>query len=428
MGSSVLTVVRASAPLAAALSWACTSDLNQAFSRDDMRPMVEREAGGSGVETQVVDRGRSRGANGSDVNQELTEGADAGTEVQAMTADGFDASVLDASDRTTGTPSLPAPAPPPSQDANASSGTDWLEASEPDATSENTAGDAGASDDRPTRTDPARPNDGSEEGADGARTADAGADDVSPPPAAPTCGCAGSGRGGAVDWRCTALRRTLRHRYSFDGSGPRVIDRVGASDGTAIGATFSGDAVILTGGANEYVDLPNDLLRFLTDVTIEIWMTWDGGDDWQRLFDFGSNDHGEGQQGTGTSYFYFAASSTEEQSWARAAIRGLGGPEEGVSFPTGVPIGTTTHVAVVFDDRADVMVMLIDGERVGEGTVLQSLADVVSVNNWLGRSQFDSDPNFRGSLDEVRVYAAALDDELLDFSFCLGPDAGFYRL
>ncbi len=53
------------------------------------------------------------------------------------------------------------------------------------------------------------------------------------------------------------------------------------------------------------------------------------------------------------------------------------------------------------------------------------LADINDINNWLGRSQYDTDPAFRGSYLEFRIYEAALTAAQIELSFAEGPDPAF---
>src|SRR5207237_5036698 len=83
----------------------------------------------------------------------------------------------------------------------------------------------------------------------------------------------------------------LAHRYSFEGApgSTLVADSIGTAHGTAIGgASFTGDGRLTLNGVNGYVDLPNGIISILTNVSLETWVKWNGGSQWQRLFDFGS--------------------------------------------------------------------------------------------------------------------------------------------
>ena len=52
---------------------------------------------------------------------------------------------------------------------------------------------------------------------------------------------------------------------------------------------------------------------------------------------------------------------------------------------------------------------------------------LADVNNWLGRSQFASDADFKGSLHEFRIYNVALGAADLKLSATLGADPAFLQ-
>src|SRR4051812_4949718 len=104
---------------------------------------------------------------------------------------------------------------------------------------------------------------------------------------------------------------SLIHRYSFDGTGQAVVDSVGGADGTLVnGVMLDGSGVLTLPGEDitppltpdQYANLPNGLISSLSEVTIIAWTTWINGAGYQRVFDFGSSDTGEGQGNSGKSY------------------------------------------------------------------------------------------------------------------------------
>ena len=101
------------------------------------------------------------------------------------------------------------------------------------------------------------------------------------------------------------------HRYSFAGD---ATDSVGGANGSLVNntgnASYAGGQLILgnTGSQNsnandgDYVDLPNGIISALGESgTFEVWTTWTGaaGTPWQRIFDLGTSDGGEGSSGGG---------------------------------------------------------------------------------------------------------------------------------
>ncbi len=216
----------------------------------------------------------------------------------------------------------------------------------------------------------------------------------------------------------------LAHRYSFEGAPPAtlVADSIGGADGTVTGgAVFTGNGQLNLVGVNGYVNLPNGLISGLTNVTLEAWVTWNGGAIWQRIFDFGSDSAGENNQGTGLTYL--ALTPQSGSGTVRFAITtNSGNGEMPVAGPGAFPIGQETHVAVSYDFVAGTSVLYLNGERVTNGPASIPLSAINDVNVWLGKSQW-TDPYFNGQFDEFRIYNGALSDAAVAGSFAAGPNA-----
>jgi hypothetical protein len=238
------------------------------------------------------------------------------------------------------------------------------------------------------------------------------------------------------------LQATLIHRYSFDGDGTLVIDSKYAAHGEVLGTTLAGDGTLSLIGETsmQHVDLPNHLMRGLSDATFEAWVTWRGGKVWQRVFDFGNSSNGEGAPGSnGTSYLFLTVASGNDparglSSALRAAFSTNGVNDEDICHGSSpLPIDQPTHVALVIDHGNQRMILYrdgvleaecdCDGAIESECDLSRSLSLIDDVNNWLGRSNYAADADFAGSYDEFRIYDAALTAEQIAESFEAGPDA-----
>lgn len=230
------------------------------------------------------------------------------------------------------------------------------------------------------------------------------------------CGC-----GIPDDASCAGLQSSLIHRYMFDGNGSTITDSVGNADGTLVGGTQSGGSVSLDGSA--HVELPGGLVSSLSAVTIELWYEWNGGDDWQRIFDFGVSDAGSGSQGNGESYLFLTPGAEGRSGFLRAAFSPAQGNtnEVYVEASSASPSNTTVHAAVAVDASS---ISLYRGDSLeGSTTMTAALSSLSDDNNWLGWSQFAQDPVFDGTIHEFRIYDAALDEQQIQTSDSLGPDA-----
>jgi hypothetical protein len=216
------------------------------------------------------------------------------------------------------------------------------------------------------------------------------------------------------------------------------MDSIGTAHGTIMGGVQGSGVVTLTGGSSEeYVQLPSNLLTGLTNATFEVWASWTGATaNWQRIFDFGTSDAGSGVQGgsnTSAAYFFLtpraqatsasAGCTTTVASMPRVAITGAGPSMEACVFGTAAMPTGLTHLAVVIDGTT--MTLYIAGTSVGTPVTLSAgLASVSGYdNNWLGRSQFNADGEYAGTISEFRIYNTARTSSQISSSATAGPDS-----
>src|SRR5436190_16722831 len=186
-------------------------------------------------------------------------------------------------------------------------------------------------------------------------------------------------------------------RYSFDGD---THDSWGnGQDAMRVGApTFTagkfGQAIALNGSA-DYLQL-SPRLADSTDWSFAGWIYWNGGADWQRVFDFGDD----------TSHYLFLSPRSSGGS-LRFAINS-GGGEQQLSAPA-LAAGVWTHVAVTIAGNTGKL--FVNGVPVATNTSMSiNPVDVGTKFNYLGKSQFPADPLFGGRFDDFRFVSSALTD------------------
>ena len=224
----------------------------------------------------------------------------------------------------------------------------------------------------------------------------------------------------------TNVSPVLAHRYSFEGSPGTslVVDSVGTANGSLLGGgAFTGDGKLNLLGANGYVDLPNGIISSLSNATFEAWLTWNGGNQWQRIFDFGSNSGGENGQGTGLTYLLLTPRSGGNFMHFGITTNSAGSELSADALQM-LPTGQRVHVAVSYDFLAGTSGLFLNGQRIATGAALVPLNQINDVNVWLGKSQWN-DPYFNGQFDEFRIYNGALSDQQLAASYAAGADALF---
>jgi hypothetical protein len=231
---------------------------------------------------------------------------------------------------------------------------------------------------------------------------------------------------------CQALVDKLLHRYDFEGTGTTVTDRVGTSHGVLKNASLSklsGKGVVLFGGGTSgaYVDLPNGILSSLTNATLEAWVTWGGGSAWQRIFDFGDSTNAtpENNPGLGKTYLMLTPAGSGGHATVGFSLTGNGSGQE-LDLVAADPLPMSlAQVVVVASDADDELRLYIDGKKAGAIAWTSSLSGLNDVNAWLGRSQYDHDPELSAVFHEFRVYGAALTDAEVASSCAGGPDPVF---
>ena len=214
----------------------------------------------------------------------------------------------------------------------------------------------------------------------------------------------------------------LIHRYSFDGEGTQVVDSVGSADGSLQnGAVLDGAGHVTLDGKDDYVNLPNGLLSGLTDATLVAWLAWSGGQEWQRVFDFGSTDAGEDMVGNATSSLFLTPKANPGPG-PSTSFQTISQQFGSVDSETRFPELRVSVIAAVVDATNRELRLYAAGMPLGKPGVARSLALLADDNNWLGRSQWVQDAYLRGTYDEFRIYDKALSDAELAALETAGAD------
>ena len=154
----------------------------------------------------------------------------------------------------------------------------------------------------------------------------------------------------------------------------------------------TGQAVTLD-GTNSFIQLPPNVANSAA-FTFAAWVYWNGGAQWQRIFDFGDD----------TSHYLFLTPSSSSGT-LRFAINNGGG--EQIIETTGIPSGQWRHVAVTLNGSN--ARLYTNGVLAASSSSFTNAPSNFNPNlNYLGKSQFPADPLFRGNLDEVLITDSAL--------------------
>jgi len=226
------------------------------------------------------------------------------------------------------------------------------------------------------------------------------------------------------------LPGSLIHRYSFDGSGATVRDSVGGADGTLVnGAMLDGSGVLALPGEDitppltpdQYANLPNGLISSLSEVTVIAWTTWMNGAGYERVFDFGISDTGEGQGNSGKSYVAVMPSTGFPSGTGLGAEIAMPGVPTLRLGTSEMMINRPAMVALSLRSGLDVTLFL-DGKLLTQSATPVKLSDIDDVNDFVGESQWSKDHAYHGSYTEFRIYDAALTACQLHTLLVRGPD------
>jgi hypothetical protein len=207
----------------------------------------------------------------------------------------------------------------------------------------------------------------------------------------------------------------LQHRYSFNGNAK---DSVGHADGTLQGAAvISGGQVHLDGSSGTYVNLPGGLIAGDKAVSFEFWASLGTNRNWCRVFDQGS----ETFVNNGRLDLYFCPHSGNGDF--RLTVMDPNPTERVLRVRGNLDNQTNLYVACVLDPRTGFMGIYTNGILAISTNNLTSLDSVATNRFYLGKSLFPSDPPLNGSIDEFRIYNAALSPAQISDNFKNGPDA-----
>lgn len=196
---------------------------------------------------------------------------------------------------------------------------------------------------------------------------------------------------------------SLVAHYPFDGS---TSDETGSHNASAVGAPgywnhSAGQSLILD-GSDDYIDLPTDITN-LENITIATWLYWDGISNLERVFDFGMvNTSGDPER-------YMMLTPRNSDGLMEFAITTAGYQEEETLVTSALPVGEWVHLAVTMSGNT--AMLYINGELQVAGQIFTNPSDLFGTgqqNNYIGKSQWQWDPLFKGSIDEFRVYDYAL--------------------
>lgn len=172
-----------------------------------------------------------------------------------------------------------------------------------------------------------------------------------------------------------------------------------AAQGSNLGTTLSTNRVLELDGTNSWVELPPNIFNDLTEATVEAWVKWDlSVEKDMPFFCFGAESF---------SMFAGSARGTPQLKYVIYDARARRyGPWADQDAPEVIQAGRWCHVAVVSGRQG--MNLYFNGVLVWHSAYAGSFAQMrPSKVNYLGKSTWGEDTDFRGQIDEFRVWRAA---------------------
>jgi len=188
------------------------------------------------------------------------------------------------------------------------------------------------------------------------------------------------------------LAPTLMADYEFqsnslDSSGNNNNAELEGSPGFASGLDLD--------GTDEYAMAPAGIMAETTNFTIAAWVNWNGGAQWQRIFDFGNN----------TTQYMFLTPNSGSGTLRFAVSTNSSGAEQRTETSE-LPVGQWVHVAVTMNGTT--ANLYTNGVLAATGPDTISPSSFNPALNNIGASQFPADPYFSGLIKSVRIYNYAL--------------------
>ena len=234
----------------------------------------------------------------------------------------------------------------------------------------------------------------------------------------------------------TTAKSALDMGTVFNGDHTFIVDLIDKSDfgpcnvqydfednlndisGNGIDASANGSPAYAQGyvnsksvdlNANNYLSLPNEAVNH-ADITVATWVYWNGGGNWQRIFDFGNN----------TTQYMFLSPSSGSNTLRFAITTNSNGGEQ-VIETSQLPSNQWVHVAVTL--KGNTGTLYVNGAAVSSNdNITLNVTDFDPQNNYIGNSQWP-DPLFNGKIDDFRIYDHALSSSEIGALYIYGTNS-----
>ncbi len=188
---------------------------------------------------------------------------------------------------------------------------------------------------------------------------------------------------------------------SGSGYNGTLTGTFGSTYNTTTGQIDGALSLAGSSGSPAYVSLPGGFataLQSLTNFTISGWVKLTSINDWARMFDFGA----------GTNDYMFLAPANGNGNVRFAISTSGGGGEQQLTSTTKLSTNNWYFLAVTLSGTTGTLYINGSSAATDSSMTLNPSSLGATTQDWLGRSEFSSDPYLQGGLDDFRVYNSAL--------------------
>ncbi len=184
--------------------------------------------------------------------------------------------------------------------------------------------------------------------------------------------------------------------YKFDEKDGEIIHDISGNGnhGAAYNGLVIGEDGAIFDGNDDYVAMPEGVLYGHDSITIIATLTPSAAQKHVFLYGFGNTSQ--------TGYIFLNPSRPTTNTLRFAATKTTHTSEKDVASLPGIRIGDTNTVVVVIS--GEYASMYVDGDLVMDGNIGMKVSDLgITKANYLGKSLYDGDPYFAGTLKEFTV-------------------------
>jgi Concanavalin A-like lectin/glucanases superfamily len=197
-----------------------------------------------------------------------------------------------------------------------------------------------------------------------------------------------------------SVNGTVNGPAVFDGqkmTTPSIADQQNSNSGANGQPAASAAWVAFPGGEGLVAGLPNE-------ASFEIWVEWNGSQEWAELFDFGQAATPGVSSGGGQ---YVMVCGQDSTGVMRAEWDQNPAYDVSTEAPTALPSGTLCQVVLSHDQDRQSDKLYLNGKLVANSVNTALWSTLPDTDNWLARDEWP-DPVFSGEYYDLRIWDGAL--------------------